>query len=56
MRCKAPDAPQCVHCKRQATLQRAGQSRRHSQFFMSGYLDWSPRTTRVHAGANISDQ
>jgi hypothetical protein len=23
MRCKAPDAPQCEHCKRQATQQRA---------------------------------
>ena len=39
MRCKAPGSPQCEHCKRRATQQRTGQSRRHPQFVLRGYLE-----------------
>jgi len=38
MRCKALGPPQCEHCKGRATRQRAGQSRRHAQFILWGYL------------------
>jgi hypothetical protein len=33
-----PHPPQCEHCKGRTTPQGAGQSRRHSQFVLSGYL------------------
>jgi len=38
VRGKAADVPQCEHCKRLATRQRADQSRRRPPFFVLGYL------------------
>ncbi|AMP13110.1 hypothetical protein CPter291_0831 [Collimonas pratensis] len=37
MRCKAPDAPQCEHCKRWATPQRASHGQHKcSTYFLAG--------------------